>query len=120
MFAHRIANELGAVAHAELGQHAAAVILGGFRADIEPLRDFLDRQAVDDEVQRIVAEEHTITTALLTEHRSQLDSLAERLLQAETLDEAEAYEAAGVERIPTPVEMPKAETAAAQTRTVPT
>jgi cell division protease FtsH len=78
------------------------------------------QQTVDDEVQRIVAEEHTITTALLTEHRAQLDSLAERLLQAETLDEAEAYEAAGVERITTPVDMPKAETAAAQTRTVPT
>jgi cell division protease FtsH len=78
------------------------------------------QQTVDDEVKRIVGEEHTITTALLTEHRSKLDSLAERLLDAETLDEVEAYAAAGVERIPTPEELPKAETAVAQTRTDPT
>jgi cell division protease FtsH len=80
------------------------------------------QQAVDDEVQRIVGEEHTITTALLNEHRSKLDSLAERLLQAETLDEVAAYAAAGVERTPAPdaAEQPKAETAVAQTRTDPT
>ena len=33
---------------------------------------------------------------LLTEHREKLDGLVERLLEKETLDQIEAYEAAGV------------------------
>jgi cell division protease FtsH len=80
------------------------------------------QQAVDDEVQRIVSEQHAATTALLAEHRAQLDSLAERLLDAETLDEAEAYAAAGIERPPAPTDdQPRAtQAAAARTRTEPT
>ena len=41
---------------------------------------------------------HAEVTALLSEHREQLDSLTAALLEAETLDEAEAYVAAGVRR----------------------
>ena len=78
------------------------------------------QQSVDSEVQRIVGEEHTITTALLTEHRAKLDSLAEALLEAETLDEIEAYAAAGVDRIPTEPDPPKIPAGVAQTRTEPT
>jgi cell division protease FtsH len=78
------------------------------------------QQAVDAEVQRIVGEEHTITTALLNEHRGRLDSLAEALLKAETLDEVEAYAAAGVERVPTQPDPPKVPAGVAQTRTPPT
>jgi cell division protease FtsH len=33
---------------------------------------------------------------LLNEHRDKLDTLTERLLEKETLDQDEAYEAAGV------------------------
>ena len=33
---------------------------------------------------------------MLVEHRDQLESLAQALLKAETLDEADAYAAAGV------------------------
>jgi cell division protease FtsH len=33
---------------------------------------------------------------LLTEHREKLDSLTERLMEKETVDMQEAYEAAGV------------------------
>ena len=77
------------------------------------------QQVIDAEVQRIVAEEHAHTTALLTENRSKLDSLAEALLVAETLDEAEAYAAAGVERIPAQPEPPRVPAAAAQTRILP-
>jgi cell division protease FtsH len=77
------------------------------------------QQAVDAEVQRIVGEEHTITTTLLTEHRPKLDSLAEALLQAETLDEADAYAAAGVERVPTKPD-PPVPAGVARTRTDPT
>src|SRR4051794_29650837 len=78
------------------------------------------QQSVDAEVQRIVGEEHTITTALLTEHRAKLDSLAEALLDAETLDEVEAYAAAGVDRIPTQPDPPMVPAGVAQTRTPPT
>jgi cell division protease FtsH len=78
------------------------------------------QQSVDAEVIRIVAEEHAITTALLTEHRAKLDSLATALLEAETLDEAEAYAAAGVDRIPTEPDPPKVPAGVAQTRIEPT
>jgi len=78
------------------------------------------QQSVDSEVQRIVAEEHTVTTGLLTENRGKLDSLAEALLRAETLDEAEAYAAAGVDRIPTEPDPPKVPAGVAQSRTLPT
>jgi cell division protease FtsH len=54
------------------------------------------RQVVDAEVRRIVTgcEERALT--LLREHRIQLEALAEALLVHETLDEADAYRAAGV------------------------
>ena len=43
------------------------------------------------------------TEQLLSENREQLDSLAEALLERETLDEADAYAAAGIEREREPV-----------------
>jgi cell division protease FtsH len=54
------------------------------------------RELVDREVKRIVDGEHEVVLELLAEHREQLDALVERLLVKETLDQAEAYEAAGV------------------------
>ncbi len=56
------------------------------------------QEIVDREVRRIVDAAHAEVTRLLTEHRSKLDSLTEALLAAETLDEADAYVAAGVQR----------------------
>jgi len=56
------------------------------------------QQTIDDEVRRIVEEAHGDVTRLLTEHRDKLESLTERLLEKETLDMDEAYEAAGVPR----------------------
>jgi cell division protease FtsH len=53
---------------------------------------------VDEEVRRIVDEARDDVVTLLGDHRSQLDSLAQALLQHETLDEDDAYAAAGVER----------------------
>jgi cell division protease FtsH len=53
------------------------------------------QRAIDQEVRRLVDEAHTEVTQLLTDHREQLDSLAHALLEAETLDAAEAYAAAG-------------------------
>jgi cell division protease FtsH len=54
------------------------------------------RELVDREVKRLVDGEQELVRDLLTEHREQLNSLAERLLEKETVDQAEAYEAAGV------------------------
>jgi cell division protease FtsH len=56
------------------------------------------QELIDREVRRIVDAAQAEVTALLTEHRAKLDSLTAALLAAETLDEAEAYVAAGVKR----------------------
>ena len=53
------------------------------------------QRLVDQEVRRLVDDAHAEVTQLLIDHREQLDSLAGALLEAETLDAAEAYAAAG-------------------------
>ena len=54
------------------------------------------QRLVDEEVRRLVEGAHEEVTQLLVEHREQLESLAQALLKAETLDAPEAYAAAGV------------------------
>jgi cell division protease FtsH len=54
------------------------------------------QRLVDDEVRRMIDTAHQEVTSLLTEHREQLESLAQALLARETLDGLDAYEAAGV------------------------
>ena len=56
------------------------------------------QRLVDQEVRRIVDEAHQQVLALLQENRGKLDSLATALLEHETLDEEDAYAAAGVSR----------------------
>src|SRR4051812_33895018 len=56
------------------------------------------QELIDGEVRRIVDEAHSEVTRLLAEHRDKLESLTERLMEKETLDMDEAYEAAGVAR----------------------
>jgi cell division protease FtsH len=56
------------------------------------------QKLVDEEVRRIVDEAHQDVLELLRENREHLDSLAAALLEHETLDEADAYAAAGVPR----------------------
>ena len=60
------------------------------------------QQLVDEEVRRIVETAHEETTLTLSSHRDNLDALVAALLDHETLDEAEAYEAAGLYRRPVP------------------
>ena len=55
----------------------------------------------DEEVRRIVSEAHEEVVQLLQENRARLDALAQALLEHETLDEDDAYAAAGV-RPPAP------------------
>ena len=52
------------------------------------------REVVDVEVRRIIDECYADAIETLRKHRENLDRLAERLLDAETLDQDEAYEAA--------------------------
>ena len=78
-------------------------------ADVSPETHKL----VDDEVRRIVGDAHEEVTTLLTDNRERLDALANALLQQETLDEADAYAAAGVTR---PRSAPAGDLAAAALR----
>jgi cell division protease FtsH len=57
------------------------------------------QRLVDEEVRRVVEESHEQVLTLLRENRAKLDSLAKALLEHETLDEEDAYAAAGVPRI---------------------
>ena len=56
------------------------------------------QRVVDAEVKRIVETAHDGVVELLREHRSNLDSLVAALLDRETLDEVDAYAAAGLPR----------------------
>jgi cell division protease FtsH len=56
------------------------------------------QQLIDQEVRRIVDDAHGEATETLVQHRANLDSLVQALLEHETLDEAEAYSAAGLPR----------------------
>jgi hypothetical protein len=77
-------------------EHRTGPFLPG-AADISP-----DTQRrVDDEVRRIVDEAHQQVLPLLQQNRSMLDALATALLEHETLDEDDAYAAAGVPRAAT-------------------
>jgi cell division protease FtsH len=58
------------------------------------------RQRIDDEMRRIVGEAHDDAVQLLTDNRERLESLAEALFQAETLEGPEAYAAAGLPTAP--------------------
>ena len=56
------------------------------------------QKLLDGEVRRIVDEAHDEVVTLLQQNRGKLDSLAAALLEHETLDEEDAYAAAGVSR----------------------
>jgi cell division protease FtsH len=57
------------------------------------------QQLIDNEARRIVEDAEDQVRALLQENRDKLDSLAGALLEHETLDEDDAYAAAGVEHL---------------------
>jgi len=54
------------------------------------------RELIDEEVRRITDECYRRALQTLGEHRDQLDGLAAELLARETLDEPDAYQAAGL------------------------
>jgi cell division protease FtsH len=67
------------------------------------------KQLVDEEVRRIVDDCYAQAVTTLREHRGQLDRLAHALLQRETLDEDEAYAAAGISRETAPAAIARGE-----------
>ncbi len=68
----------------------------------------LTQQTIDAEVRRLADEAHAGALELLTRERARLDALAEALLEAETLDEVDAYAAAGVPHTPVDTRTPAA------------
>ena len=68
------------------------------------------KELIDAEVRKIVDECYAEALKLLREHRPQLDGLAQRLLRSETLDEADAYAAAGIDRSTAPGAVARGET----------
>jgi cell division protease FtsH len=71
----------------------------------DPMQQYASQgtlDAVDEEARRIVEECYQEALGTLRANRDKLDSLALRLLERETLDEDEAYEAAGVTQTPAP------------------
>ena len=75
------------------------------------------QRLIDEEVRRIVDTAHTEVSALIREHRSNLDSLVAALLKHETLDEADAYAAAGLMRDPAPAQTDRKATVASAAET---
>ena len=85
-----MSDAIGAVAVAD-GRQDGALLPGSEPASTAT------QQLVDDEVRRIVdGAEHDVLV-LLSRERERLDALARALLDRETLDQAEAYEVAGVD-----------------------
>jgi cell division protease FtsH len=72
---------------------------GGGSVDDRLASDSL-RLKIDEEVRRIAEECYGQALDVLRRHRTNLDALVRALLEHETLDEAEAYEAAGIGRSP--------------------
>ena len=81
--------EIGPIA--VIPSEAQGPLLPGVSEVSEATQELIDR-----EVRRIVDEAYDEVTRLLTEHRDKLDSLTAKLLEDETLDMDDAYEAAGV------------------------
>jgi len=62
-------------------------------SDISPVT----RQLVDEEVRHLIETAHEEVTQLMSANRDKLDALAQALLDQETLEQDEAYAAAGIE-----------------------
>jgi cell division protease FtsH len=73
------------------GRQDGGVLLPGTTPASEPTQEL-----VDQEVRRIVDESEREVIQLLENERDRLESLANALLERETLDQPEAYEVAGV------------------------
>ena len=81
-----MSEKLGPVAY---GEREESVFLG--RDFAQRHQDYSEQTAIsiDNEIGRIVSEQHDVARKVLLEHRAQLDALAQALLERETLDSEE-------------------------------
>jgi cell division protease FtsH len=91
-----MSDEIGPLA--VLPQDGQAPLLPGAEESSEATQELVDREA-----RRIVDEALDEVRELLRDNRDKLDGLASALLEHETLDEADVYAAAGIDRRPAPV-----------------
>jgi cell division protease FtsH len=89
-----MSERIGKVSVLPRPEDEAAFAVSGARISDQTL------ELVDAEVRRIVDECYEVAVEELKENRDRLDRLAAALLEHETLDEADAYRIAGVERRP--------------------
>ena len=68
-------------------------------SDISPVT----QQLVDEEVRHLIEDAHEQVTQMMNANRDRLDALAQALLERETLEQNEAYAAAGLEAPPEPL-----------------
>jgi cell division protease FtsH len=70
------------------GQKEELIFLG---REISEQRDYSESVAkeIDDEVRRLVAEAHSRASGILKQYREQLNTIAQRLIEVETLDHTE-------------------------------
>jgi cell division protease FtsH len=85
-----MSDAIGAVAVTD-GRQDGALLPGVVPASLPT------QELVDQEVRRIVDDAEDEVIELIERERERLDALARALLERETLDQAEAYEVAGVE-----------------------
>jgi cell division protease FtsH len=95
-----MSDAIGPIAVAD-GRNDGGLLLPGQAPTSEATQ-----RLVDEEVRRIVDEAEHDTVLLIERERSRLEALAHALLERETLDQAEAYEIAGVSPPDTPAEEP--------------
>ena len=86
-----MSEEVGFVAVAP--REGAGVLLPGAVPVSEATKELIDR-----EVRQIVDNEQDQVRRLLSDNRDRLESLADALMEHETLDELDAYPAAGISR----------------------
>jgi cell division protease FtsH len=81
-----MSERLGPIAY---GEREESVFLG--RDFAQRHQDYSERTAIsiDEEITRIVAEQHEVARKVLLDRRAQLDALAQALLERETLDSEE-------------------------------
>ncbi|HEX9295797.1 MAG TPA: ATP-dependent zinc metalloprotease FtsH [Polyangiaceae bacterium] len=81
-----MSEKLGPIAY---GEREESVFLG--RDFAQRHQDYSERTAIsiDEEITRIVAEQHEVARQVLLQRRAQLDALAQALLERETLDSEE-------------------------------
>ena len=98
--ARRMVSEWGMsdLGFISLGSEGEPLFLG---REIAQHKDFSDKTAakIDEQIQKILDECMNDATKILTEHKDQLDKLAQTLVSKETLDDNEVRELLGFEAI---------------------